>query len=395
MGNMTINEYYSKFIELMRFAPKVVPTEALKAQRFEQAHLYGTKGRELEGNYSEEKRKPSGTFNGSEKKPKVEGNPSGNFNGKRDNKGNFERGNRNRGIGDKPKRTYFCKRCTKNHPGRDCEGNLVTCRYCQKLGHREYECYKKVSYEQSGKPQDEKNQPKQAEPSGFIPKSTPNNSGAAPKGRVFVMNSREAATSSDVVIGNFFICSMSTKVLFNSGASHSFISRSLVDRLKLESPVFFSLDIAIPSGKVVSCTKMHHGVPLVISKVEFPSDLIELDLQDLDVILGMDWLGKYKAQIDCEAQKVTLFGPGKVRVTYQREEKKSGLKIISALQLKKFVAKGNPLYLCSVQRIEEGDRDDGKNISVVNEFLDVFPQEIPGMPSVRDVEFTMDLVPGT
>ncbi|XP_021760568.1 uncharacterized protein LOC110725391 [Chenopodium quinoa] len=92
MGNMTINEYYSKFIELMRFAPEVVPTEALKAQRFEQgltltlqgklggvtfetldevygraAHLYRIKGRELEGNFSREKRKPSGTFNESEK----------------------------------------------------------------------------------------------------------------------------------------------------------------------------------------------------------------------------------------------------------------------------------------------------------------------------------------
>ncbi|XP_048502965.1 uncharacterized protein LOC125498740 [Beta vulgaris subsp. vulgaris] len=77
MGAMSISEYYSKFIELMRFAPEVVPTEALKAQRFEQgltlslqgklggatfstldevygraAHLYGIRGKELEGNSS-------------------------------------------------------------------------------------------------------------------------------------------------------------------------------------------------------------------------------------------------------------------------------------------------------------------------------------------------------
>ncbi|XP_021764139.1 uncharacterized protein LOC110728772 [Chenopodium quinoa] len=293
MGSMKINDYYSKFIELMRFAPEVVPTEALKAQRFEQgltltlqgklggvtfetldevygraAHLFGIKGRELEGNYSGEKRKPSGAFNGSEKE--TQGTT----------RGNVERENGSRGNGDKPKRTYFCKRCAKNHPGKDCEGNLVTCRYCPKLGHHEYDCYKKVSDEQSGKPQDEKNQPKPAHPSGFIPKPTPNNSGAAPKGHVFMINSREAATASDV---------------FDSGASHSFISRILVDRLKLESAVSVSLDIAIPSGEVVSCTKMHQGVPLFISSVEFPLDLIELDLQDLDVILGMDWLGKYKA----------------------------------------------------------------------------------------------------
>ncbi|XP_021722686.1 uncharacterized protein LOC110690165 [Chenopodium quinoa] len=140
----------------------------------------------------------------------------------------------------------------------------MTCRYCQKLGHHEYECYKKVSDEQSGKLQDEKNQPKPTHPSGFNPKPRPNNnSGAAPKGRVFVMNSREAATASDKVITNFFICSMSTKVLFDSGASHSFISRSLVDMLKLEIPVSVSLDIPIPSREVVNCTKMHQSVPLV------------------------------------------------------------------------------------------------------------------------------------
>ncbi|XP_021722600.1 uncharacterized protein LOC110690081 [Chenopodium quinoa] len=271
----------------------------------------------------------------------------------------------------------------------------MTCRYYQKLGHREYECYKKVSDEQSGEPQDEKNHPKPAQPSGFTPKPRPNNnSGADPKGHVFVINNRETATASDVVIGNFFIYFMSTKVLFNLGASHSFISRTLVHKLKLESPVSISLDITIPSGEVMSCTKMHQGVPLVISKVELSSNLIELDLQDHDVILGMDWLGKYKAQIDCEAQKVTLCGPDKVRVTYRREGKKSGLKIISALQLKKCIAKGYPLYICSVQNIEEGDSDDGKNIPVVKEFLDVFPEEIPGMPPIRDVKFTIDLVPG-
>ncbi|XP_021721827.1 uncharacterized protein LOC110689353 [Chenopodium quinoa] len=40
-------------------------------------------------------------------------------------------------------RTYHCKRCRRNHPRRDCDGNLVTCRFYNKRGHREYECYTK------------------------------------------------------------------------------------------------------------------------------------------------------------------------------------------------------------------------------------------------------------
>ncbi|XP_057246764.1 uncharacterized protein LOC130589514 [Beta vulgaris subsp. vulgaris] len=45
MGTMTINEYYSKFIELMRFAPEMVPTEVLKAQRFEQGLTLSIQGK--------------------------------------------------------------------------------------------------------------------------------------------------------------------------------------------------------------------------------------------------------------------------------------------------------------------------------------------------------------
>ncbi|XP_021836394.2 uncharacterized protein [Spinacia oleracea] len=144
MGTMTVNEYYTKFIELMRFAPEIVPTEAIKAQRFEQgltltlqgklggvnfeslddvygraAHLYGIKGKELDGN-SGEKRKGNGNFQGNEKKPKLDGDfnhgkREGKFNQNREEnhnftqkwKGNYKNGSN--GNKDKPKRNYFCK----------------------------------------------------------------------------------------------------------------------------------------------------------------------------------------------------------------------------------------------------------------------------------------------
>ncbi|XP_056697635.1 uncharacterized protein [Spinacia oleracea] len=170
MGTMTVNEYYTKFIELMRFTPEIVPTEAMKAQRFEQgltltlqgklggvnfeslddvygraSHLYGIKGRELEGNSSEKRKvNGNGNFQGGEKKPKLNGDfnhgKNGNYNQNRgenrdfnrNGKGNFGNGSaRNENFGnangDKPKRNYFCKKCENNHPGKDYEGNLVTC----------------------------------------------------------------------------------------------------------------------------------------------------------------------------------------------------------------------------------------------------------------------------
>jgi hypothetical protein len=48
---------------------------------------------------------------------------------------------------DGKEKKYFCRRCKKNHPGKDCEGNLVECNFCHKKGHREFECYIKKGNE--------------------------------------------------------------------------------------------------------------------------------------------------------------------------------------------------------------------------------------------------------
>ncbi|XP_021758488.1 uncharacterized protein LOC110723439 [Chenopodium quinoa] len=292
----------------------------------------------------------------------------GNSGDRRDNKGKFGKGNgvqssNHKGNGnqrgEKPKRKYFCKRCGKDHPGKDCEGNPVTCRYCQKLGHREYECFKKEDNVKSGKVKE-----------SSAPSKPPQSSGPTTK----------AGTSS---------------VLFDSGASHSFISKKVVRSLGLESPESVSLDVSIPSGEVRSCLRLFLSVPISISRVEFLADLIEFNMNDFDVILGMDWLGKYEAKIDCAAEKVTLTSPSKTKVVYKKEGKSSGLRIVSAMQLQKLIKKGCPLFLCSVQEVESEENKGEEGIPVVEEFPDGFLDEIPGMPPVRDVEFTIDLMPGT
>ena len=83
-----------------------------------------------------------------------------------------------------------------------------------------------------------------------------------PKDKVFVMNRREAQNVSEVVVGTFSINSLSVKVLFDSEASHSFISSTLVEKLQLSSPVFISLDVSLPSGEMFNCTSLHSQVPL-------------------------------------------------------------------------------------------------------------------------------------
>jgi hypothetical protein len=97
-------------------------------------------------------------------------------------------------------------------------------------------------------------------------------------------------------------------------------------------------------------------------------------MKDMAVILGMDWLEENGAQIDWREKTVSLRSPGGGRIVYQGDRHAH---VEVQLQL-------NAL---KEPRLED--------ILVVNEFQDIFPHELPGMPPDREIEFTIDLIPGT
>ncbi|XP_074305802.1 uncharacterized protein LOC141641024 [Silene latifolia] len=130
-----------------------------------------------------------------------------------------------------------------------------------------------------------------------------------------------------------------------------------------------------------------------IGEVVFHCDLMEFPLGGFEVILRMDWLGKYKAFIDCYQKKISLRGPKGVRVTYKGYMIKPKVKFISVNTLKSSLRKGDQLILCQMW-----DRESGtpriSDIPVVRDFEGVFPEEIPGLPPKRDVDISIDLKPG-
>ncbi|XP_021737538.1 uncharacterized protein LOC110704060 [Chenopodium quinoa] len=217
MGDMSISEYYNKFMTISRFAPKVVPTEELKAQRSGSASAKAG-----------EKRKDFGKSEN-----------QSNF--KRPRNGNsLDRGNQNVRISSNSNNgeiTYHCKRCRRNHPGRDCDGNLVTCRFCNKRGHREYECYTKQKQQGNGgnggntqqRANNFKNQGNRGNGNNNNGYQARNNT----RGLLSMMSKGEDERSSDVVTGTFSIQSVSVNTLFDSGAAYSFISTSVVHKLNL------------------------------------------------------------------------------------------------------------------------------------------------------------------
>lgn len=189
--------------------------------------------------------------------------------------------------------------------------------------------------------------------------------------------------------GTFSIYFTPAYVLFDSGASHSFISETFAKRLNLESVTPCEADISVPSGLSVTCNRMYLDVPIAYGETTLFADLIVFPLKDLDIILGMDWLEKYKAKIDCPKQKVTIESHKGAHVLYSRRP----VKIISALTLKSYLRKGCPMYLCHIHDTSK-ERPQLGDVPVVNEYQDVFLDDILNMSPKRDLEFNIDLVPG-
>jgi len=126
-------------------------------------------------------------------------------------------------------------------------------------------------------------------------------------GRAYVMSNKEAATSGTEVTGTIFLNSKSFCVLFDSGATHSFISTRSATQLNLEDGRTESnCRIMIPNNSVIECPISYKLAPIIIGGTTFPVDLIQFDLFDFDIILGMNWLHNYGAKIDCEDLKVIL-----------------------------------------------------------------------------------------
>ena len=117
---------------------------------------------------------------------------------------------------------------------------------------------------------------------------------------MYVMSRNEAKRSADVVSGTFSINFVLVKTLFDSETTYSFVSSSILKSLGLVECEEIDLPISTPIGEIIRCTQLFKKLPLKIRDYAFPYDLIEFNSGDVDVIHRMNWLSRYKANIDCE-----------------------------------------------------------------------------------------------
>jgi hypothetical protein len=135
-------------------------------------------------------------------------------------------------------------------------------------------------------------------------------------GRVNHVTAEEAQGDKDVVLGSFLINSVPAIVLFDFGASHSFIIERFVTKHDVpRSSMKTHLLISSPKGERES-TYVCPQVNLKIEEIDFQADLVILTSSGIDVILGMDWLGKHDGIILCAKKSVLLTIPQGQRIEF-------------------------------------------------------------------------------
>jgi hypothetical protein len=176
-----------------------------------------------------------------------------------------------------------------------------------------------------------------------------------------------------VMMGMFLVANYPAVIIFDFGASQTFASKNFVEKHSIpctESREGFI--IHSPGGRIFTKEVAFH-ISVTLADPEFPTNMIVLKGQDIDVILSMNWLAQHKAIINTDLRTIKL--------SHGQEEIQ--LSIPVAVPVKP----SGQVYEAIIPEIQ--------NIPVVCEFPDVFPEDLPGLPPERDVEFVIDLKPDT
>ncbi|GJZ41024.1 putative reverse transcriptase domain-containing protein [Tanacetum coccineum] len=220
-------------------------------------------------------------------------------------------------------------------------------------------------------------------------------------GRAYALGGGDANPGSNTVTGTFLLNDHHAYMLFDSGADKSFISNTfsaLLDITPYALNVSYAVELA--DGRTSETNTVFMGCTLGLLGHPFNIDLMPIELGSFDVIIGMDWLAKNHAVIVCD-EKIVRIPYGNEILIVQGDkgdkEKKSKLSIISCEKVQKYMEKGCQLFLAQVTVKENKDKSAEKrleDVPTVRDFPEVFPEDLPGLPPTRQVEFQIDLVPG-
>ncbi|GJW67533.1 putative reverse transcriptase domain-containing protein [Tanacetum coccineum] len=296
--------------------------------------------------------------------------------------------------------TVKCNNCKRvGHQTRDCRsaaavpntqraplGNQqgVICYECGRPGHVKRECPKLRNQNHGNR----------------VGNKTGNQTGGnEATARAYAIGGGGTNPDSNVVTGTFLLNNCYASMLFDSGADRSFVSSTFSALLDVApSTLETSYAVELADGRISETNVVLRGCTLGLLGHPFDIDLMPVELGSFDVIIGMDWLAKYHALIICDEKVVRIpYGDEVLIIRGENCDGGSKLNIISCTRTQKYIQKGCQVYLAQVTSKKAEDKSEEKrleDVPIVREFSEVFPEDLPGLPPARQVEFQIDLVPG-
>ncbi|CAA0825696.1 Uncharacterized mitochondrial protein AtMg00860, partial [Striga hermonthica] len=361
-GTRTVDEYEREFTRLAAFVPHQVRTEAQRAQRFIDGLFpavrhnivgHGTQtyaravsiAHEVDASIRREavrdRAQPSAPVQPFAAPPALPA-PQPAKEKKRKGKG----AQTDRRTRQRQQPIPLCPTCGGLHRG-ECHVGQDICYYCHEPGH--------FASQQAQRPLQQQQQR------------------GRQQARVYAVDQAEAAQQPDTMSGMVVLNDIPVFALFDTGATHTFISRRCLDAIGVHAVTAVDpLEVSLASGRKIVTSAKASDLSLSIGGRVLTADAFVLEMRDFDLILGMDWLSFYHADIRCHDREITLYLPGDESITFF----------------------GNCQgYLVSLVDDSQKARSP-HDVPIVREFVDVFPDEFPGGPPNRQVEFSIDLIPG-
>jgi hypothetical protein len=192
------------------------------------------------------------------------------------------------------------------------------------------------------------------------------------QGRVNFTTLSELPEGAPIMTGTFTIHHQPTVILFDSGATHSFINSKFGRKVGLEYyPTKGAYMIVTPGGKIAS-NQICRNVPIQLGSNLAKTDLLVLKLEGMDILLGMDWMTRHRVSLDISSRTAEIDSP------YQGT---------TVLYLSPRKCINSCAYAIEGIKLED--------IPIVCEYPNVFLDDLPGMPLDRDIEFIIELQPDT
>jgi hypothetical protein len=135
----------------------------------------------------------------------------------------------------------------------------------------------------------------------YAPRNPPN-----PRGRLNHMNVEQVQEATNVVLGMLPVNSVHARVLFDSGASHSFVKETFAYKSGLQPTTLKNLMLVQIPRSITKARWTYLAVPIEIHGIKFLASLIVLGTKGLEVVLGMDWMSQHQGVIDCAKKTITM-----------------------------------------------------------------------------------------